>query len=211
MHLFFPPVPLPVPSSFTSSWSSPRPLYSFSSYPIISVPDHLTSLIPLSFSLLFYVILLLRLLFHLVLLILPPPTPPSPKPLGSFLLHLLIALLAHLFPFHYSFSYFSTCFYASFQPERKYFTITQRDEILLYFRLKKHNFRKYNVSRIDSLGIPYDYLSVMHYSSNAYGFNGLTTIIAKYPSVEQLGQRIGHSPLDVRQADSPHDCKGRWL
>ena len=74
---------------------------------------------------------------------------------------------------------------------------------------KKHNFRKYNVSKIDSLGISYDYLSAMHYSSNAYGINGLTTIIAKYPSVEQLGQRIGHSPLDVRQADSPHDFKGR--
>ena len=63
------------------------------------------------------------------------------------------------------------------------------------------------MSKIDSLGILYDYLSVMHYSSNAYGINGLT----KYPSVEQLGQQIGHSPLDVRQADSPHDFKGRWL
>ena len=74
---------------------------------------------------------------------------------------------------------------------------------------KKHNFRKYNVSKIDSLGIPYDYLSVMHYSSNAFGVNGLTTIIAKDPSVEQLGQRIGLSPLDVRQADLLYDCKGR--
>ena len=74
---------------------------------------------------------------------------------------------------------------------------------------KKHNFRKYNVSKIDSLGIPYDYLSVMHYSSNAFGINGLTTIIAKDPSVEQLGQRIGLSPLDVRQADLLYDCKGR--
>ena len=134
MHLFCPPVPLPVPSSFTSSWSSPRPLFSFSSHSIISVPDHLTSLLPLSFSLLFYVILLLGLLFHLVLLILPPPTLLSPKPLGRLLLHLLIALLAHLFSFHYSSSCFFTCFYTPFQPERKYFTITQRDEIFLYFR-----------------------------------------------------------------------------
>ena len=136
MHLFCPPVPLPVPSSFTSSWSSPRPLFSFSSHPIISVPDHLTSLLPLSFSLLFYVILLLGLLFHLVLLILPPPTPPSPyyRLLLRLLLHLLIALLAHLFSFHYSSSCFFTCFYTPFQPERKYFTITQRDEIFLYFR-----------------------------------------------------------------------------
>lgn len=207
MHLFCPPVPLPVPSSFTSSWSSPRPLFSFSSHPIISVPDHLTSLLPLSFSLLFYVILLLGLLFHLVFLILPPPTPPSPKPLGRLLLHLLIALLAHLFSFHYSSSCFFTCFYTSFSSLKE--NISPLLNVMKFFFIsdKKYNFRKYNVSKIDSLGILYDYLSVMHYSSNAYGINGLT----KYPSVEQLGQQIGHSPLDVRQADSPHDFKGRWL
>ena len=196
MHLFCPPVPLPVPSSFTSSWSSPRPLFSFSSHPITSVPDHLTSLLPLSFSLLFYVILLLGLLFHLVLLILPPPTPPSPKSLGRLLLHLLITPPPISPPAFIPLSSLKE-------------NISPLLNVMKFFFIsdKKYNFRKYNVSKIDSLGIPYDYLSVMHYSSNAYGINGLTTIIAK--SVEQLGQRIGHSLLDVRQADSPHDFKGR--
>ena len=200
MHLFCPPVPLPVPSSFTSSWSSPRPLFSFSSHPITSVPDHLTSLLPLSFSLLFYVILLLGLLFHLVLLILPPPTPPSPKSLGRLLLHLLITPPPISPPAFIPLSSLKE-------------NISPLLNVMKFFFIsdKKYNFRKYNVSKIDSLGIPYDYLSVMHYSSNAYGINGLTTIIAKYLSVEQLGQRIGHSLLDVRQADSPHDFKGRWL
>ena len=198
MHLFCPPVPLPVPSSFTSSWSSPRPLFSFSSHPITSVPDHLTSLLPLSFSLLFYVILLLGLLFHLVLLILPPPTPPSPKSLGRLLLHLLITPPPISPPAFIPLSSLKE-------------NISPLLNVMKFFFIsdKKYNFRKYNVSKIDSLGIPYDYLSVMHYSSNAYGINGLTTIIAKYLSVEQLGQRIGHSLLDVRQADSPHDFKGR--
>ena len=198
MHLFCPPVLLPVPSSFTSSWSSPRPLFSFSSHPITSVPDHLTSLLPLSFSLLFYVILLLGLLFHLVLLILPPPTPPSPKSLGRLLLHLLITPPPISPPAFIPLSSLKE-------------NISPLLNVMKFFFIsdKKYNFRKYNVSKIDSLGIPYDYLSVMHYSSNAYGINGLTTIIAKYLSVEQLGQRIGHSLLDVRQADSPHDFKGR--
>ena len=198
MHLFCPPVPLPVPSSFTSSWSSPRPLFSFSSHPITSVPDHLTSLLPLSFSLLFYVILLLGLLFHLVLLILPPPTPPSPKSLGRLLLHLLITPPPISPPAFIPLSSLKE-------------NISPLLNVMKFFFIsdKKYNFRKYNVSKIDSLGIPYDYLSVMHYSSDAYGINGLTTIIAKYLSVEQLGQRIGHSLLDVRQADSPHDFKGR--
>jgi len=73
---------------------------------------------------------------------------------------------------------------------------------------KKHNFRKYNVSQVDSLGIPYDYISVMHYSPTAFGINGSTTIIAKDPSVTQLGQRIGLSPKDITQADLLYRCNG---
>ena len=76
------------------------------------------------------------------------------------------------------------------------------------FPEKKHNFRKYNVSQVDSLGIPYDYLSVMHYSETAFG-NGATTIIARDPSVIQLGQRVGLSPKDITQADLLYRCNGR--
>ena len=61
---------------------------------------------------------------------------------------------------------------------------------------------------MDSLGVPYDYLSVMHYSSTAFG-SGATTIIAKDPSVVQLGQRIGLSPSDIKQADLLYECKGK--
>ena len=65
------------------------------------------------------------------------------------------------------------------------------------------------MSQVDSLGIPYDYISVMHYSSTAFGINGSTTIIAKDTSVIQLGQRIGLSPKDVTQADLLYRCNGR--
>lgn len=77
------------------------------------------------------------------------------------------------------------------------------------FSEKKHNFRKYNVAQVDSLGIPYDYLSVMHYSETAFGVNGATTIIARDPSVIQLGQRVGLSPKDITQADLLYRCNGR--
>lgn len=73
---------------------------------------------------------------------------------------------------------------------------------------KAHNFRKYNVSQIDSLGVPYDYISVMHYSPTAFGISGSTTIKAKNSSVIQLGQRIGLSPNDVTQADLLYRCNG---
>lgn len=65
------------------------------------------------------------------------------------------------------------------------------------------------MSQVDSLGIPYDYISVMHYSPTAFGINGSTTIIAKDPSVTQLGQRIGLSPKDITQADLLYRCNGR--
>ncbi|XP_078373959.1 meprin A subunit beta-like [Oculina patagonica] len=74
---------------------------------------------------------------------------------------------------------------------------------------KKHNFRKYNRTQVDSLGVPYDYLSVMHYSSTAFGINGSTTIVAVDSSVIQLGQRIGLSPSDVKQADLLYGCNGK--
>ena len=73
---------------------------------------------------------------------------------------------------------------------------------------KAHNFRKYNVSQIDSLGVPYDYISVMHYSPTAFGISGSTTIKAKNSFVIQLGQRIGLSPKDVTQADLLYRCNG---
>ena len=89
----------PVPSSFTSSWSSPRPLSSLSSSPIIFVSYHFPVPLPHSSCLLFFVFLLLRLPFHLVLLV---SHPPSLKLLCKHFLRLVTALFVHLSPFHYS-------------------------------------------------------------------------------------------------------------
>ena len=46
----------------------------------------------------------------------------------------------------------------------------------------KDNFKKYRRSFVDSLGIPYDYESLMHYDDKAFSKNpklGLQTIITK--------------------------------
>ena len=42
---------------------------------------------------------------------------------------------------------------------------------------------KFSNSLIDSLGTPYDYRSVMHYSENAFSKNGLPTILVKQEGV----------------------------
>lgn len=48
---------------------------------------------------------------------------------------------------------------------------------------KAGNFRKYPVSKIDSLGTPYDFESVMHYGAKAFSVNKLLTIVPKKPGV----------------------------
>ena len=48
------------------------------------------------------------------------------------------------------------------------------------------NFNKYDRSKIDSLGTPYDYNSVMHYDSKAFSKNGRPTIVAKKTGVSMV-------------------------
>ena len=45
------------------------------------------------------------------------------------------------------------------------------------------NFNKYDRSKIDSPGTPYDYASVMHYDSKAFSRNGRPAIVARKPVV----------------------------
>ena len=61
------------------------------------------------------------------------------------------------------------------------------------------NFNKQKASNINSLGTPYDYSSMMHYGSSAFG-GGKITIQTKDATKQGLiGQRIGMSPIDIKQ------------
>lgn len=62
-----------------------------------------------------------------------------------------------------------------------------------------YNFNKFSTSRIDSLGTPYDFRSMMHYGSTAFG-RGRRTIEARNPANQRLmGQRGGFSEIDKKQ------------
>ena len=61
------------------------------------------------------------------------------------------------------------------------------------------NFNKQQTSNVNSLGTPYDFYSMMHYGSTAFG-GGKTTIETKDPTKQWLiGQRIGFSHIDIKQ------------
>jgi len=71
------------------------------------------------------------------------------------------------------------------------------------------NFRKYPVSKIDTLGAPYDLCSVMHYKATAFSKNGFPTIIPiNKPTNCTMGQRDGFSDTDIRKLNTYYQCDG---
>ncbi|CAH3104393.1 unnamed protein product, partial [Pocillopora meandrina] len=70
---------------------------------------------------------------------------------------------------------------------------------------QKHNFRKYSHGTIDSLGVPYDYGSIMHYGKRDFAkWPWQTTIKTKNGA--SIGQRSHLSALDVKQMNLFYDC-----
>ncbi|KAJ8286326.1 hypothetical protein GJAV_G00037190 [Gymnothorax javanicus] len=69
---------------------------------------------------------------------------------------------------------------------------------------KKRNFAKVNG---DTLGLPYDTGSIMHYGPRFFSWNGKNTIESK--SGEPIGQRIGLSVLDIRRVHLLYKCDTR--
>jgi len=60
----------------------------------------------------------------------------------------------------------------------------------------KFNFQKANVYNRDTLGLPYDFFSIMHYGKYDFSKNKLPTIITKDPTYEEL---IGRHHTNMTQ------------
>lgn len=72
----------------------------------------------------------------------------------------------------------------------------------------ERNFRKESKDTIDSLGVPYDYDSVMHYGAFFFGKKrGAKTIETKKKA--SIGQRVGLSDMDLKQAKLLYKCGGK--
>uniref|UniRef100_A0A3P9PLU8 Metalloendopeptidase n=1 Tax=Poecilia reticulata TaxID=8081 RepID=A0A3P9PLU8_POERE len=70
-----------------------------------------------------------------------------------------------------------------------------------------HNFRKVGSQDSTTHGSPYDYMSVMHYSKNAFSNgNGPTIITINQAFQDVIGQRVEMSPSDVQELNLLYKC-----
>ncbi|XP_057316011.1 hatching enzyme 1.2-like isoform X2 [Hydractinia symbiolongicarpus] len=73
----------------------------------------------------------------------------------------------------------------------------------------KDNFLKRTYDDVDSLGSPYDYLSIMHYPKDGFakrGTNTIETLDRRF--MDKIGQRKGFSKLDIQQVNKMYKCGG---
>ncbi|CAF1648480.1 unnamed protein product [Adineta ricciae] len=79
----------------------------------------------------------------------------------------------------------------------------------LLFKFKKkgeeHNFEKYTNSYVDTLGTPYDYLSIMHYGKYDFSSNGFPTIESIIPNVD-IGENVNLSTTDIYEIRLFYNC-----
>ena len=70
---------------------------------------------------------------------------------------------------------------------------------------KSHNFNKQ--TKVNSLGSPYDYSSIMHYGRRAFSKNGKDTIKTLDPSMQNvIGNRVALSAEDIAQMNELYTC-----
>ncbi|XP_054258891.1 zinc metalloproteinase nas-13-like [Macrosteles quadrilineatus] len=72
----------------------------------------------------------------------------------------------------------------------------------------RSNFKKYSSFRITDYNVPYDYGSIMHYSSHAFSKNGKPTI-TPLDDGAQIGQRFGLSDRDQMKLNIMYGCSGQ--
>ncbi len=71
---------------------------------------------------------------------------------------------------------------------------------------RERNFKKYSTNIIDSRNIDYDYNSIMHYSKYHFTKDGSSETVVPKENSAKIGQRVGLSELDVKQAKLLYNC-----
>ncbi|XP_037662300.1 meprin A subunit beta isoform X2 [Choloepus didactylus] len=72
---------------------------------------------------------------------------------------------------------------------------------------RENNFNTYNDQVSDSLNVPYDYTSVMHYSKTAFQNGTEPTIVTRIPDfMDVIGQRMDFSDYDLLKLNRLYNC-----
>ncbi|XP_032781959.2 hatching enzyme 1.2 [Daphnia magna] len=71
------------------------------------------------------------------------------------------------------------------------------------------NFNKMSTTQVTTLGLAYDYGSVMHYPARAFAVDRRIPVIKALIGSPVLGQRKGFSTLDLQKLKKLYSCKSR--
>ena len=69
------------------------------------------------------------------------------------------------------------------------------------------NFESYGPERLDSVGEPYDFDSLMHYDNQAFSKNGQNTLESLADPNRSLGNMDDFSKIDIKQLLKSYPCK----
>ena len=70
----------------------------------------------------------------------------------------------------------------------------------------ENQFYKFQPGQTNTLGLGYDFQSIMHYRRNTFSKDGSDTIRAKNPSVTSFGNSRQLSSLDIAKARALYNC-----
>lgn len=82
-------------------------------------------------------------------------------------------------------------------------------DIYFYSKGKQNNFLKYEHGKLDKLGLPYDYVSIMHYDRYLYSVDGKKpTIIARGKPWKRLGGQLRGTLTvnDIKEIRALYNC-----
>ncbi|XP_077969057.1 hatching enzyme 1.2-like [Styela clava] len=90
------------------------------------------------------------------------------------------------------------------RPDRDDYISIVKENIMEY---QEHNFKKLDESKVESFGIPYDVLSIMHYPSGAFSSNGKDTIQGVNGEKLTGMQQENLSSSDIEQVNRMYNCQ----
>ncbi|XP_032781961.2 hatching enzyme 1.2 [Daphnia magna] len=90
------------------------------------------------------------------------------------------------------------------RPDRDTYVSINLNNVLERYR---GNFNKLSTTQVTTLGLSYDYGSVMHYPRGAFAIDSNVPVITALIGTPVIGQRAGFSTLDVQKLNKLYNCQ----